>query len=285
MTLRNRLTALVAAPQTQTLVRFAPLALVSTIAGASIGAALAAPAFAAAGLGAVLVGLGTNLVSSMIYDIVKPGSDDETRALVIQQGLEQHDPQVVALVADTLAVAGPELAGALPAERTALVAALERGMREGGGALEAIAQQLGTALRNPQADWNAVQRSLSTTIASISMSMETSDEAQMKNNVQNSAATGGPVTMDMKAGGKSVMEGNQQIVGVSPAQPAHQGQVAPRDIKHQRELLAATIARLQIRELQAAHYGIDAPPHILAERDELRTRVEQMRRLWATGQE
>jgi hypothetical protein len=144
--------------------------------GAVIGAAICDPHWAQTGIGMVLASLGANVTSSIVYDLLKPHLDDESREELIARGLEQRDPGVIRLVAEALTRAGPELASALPdTTRTKLVELLERGMQEPGGALAAIAPRYAGALRNPPADWTALQAELQQTITSVSQTMETAE--------------------------------------------------------------------------------------------------------------
>lgn len=65
--------------------------------------------------------------------------------------------------------------------------------------------------------------------------------------------------------------------------PAAEGSFADADTSESadpqqlRTLLAATIARLDVRELQQAQYGIDAPPHIVTELESLRAEAARLR--------
>lgn len=49
------------------------------------------------------------------------------------------------------------------------------------------------------------------------------------------------------------------------------------DTQQLQALLAATVARLGVRELQLAQYGIDAPPHVVTELESLRAEAARLR--------
>lgn len=276
---REKLVALLRSERAQALAEEAPIALLALISGSLIGVAIGAPAFAAAGLGMVLTSLATNMASTFLYEAVRPDSDDHKRRNAIRDGLKAHDPQVIAVVADALTALGPQFAGALAdARQPRLLPALTEGMQQSGGVLAEFAPQLSAALANPHADWSALQQQVTQRIASVQMSMETSDEAQMRNQEQRVEQASGPVVMSMKASGKSVQEGNKQIAtGGSGATTPHQPAPTPDDPQHLHKLLATTIARLQVRELQKAQYGIDVPPHVATELADLQADVMRLR--------
>ena len=213
---------------------------------------------------------------------MRPGNDDDQRRKAIRKGLEDNDPQVTALVADTLATLGPQLAGALAdAQQPTLLPALTEGMQKSGGVLAKVAPQLSAALADPHADWAALQQQVAR-IMGVEMSMETTDDARMANQEQHVENAAGPVKLSMTATGKSVQEGNRQTVigatGASTGTPtANQPPSTPGDPQHLHKLLATTIARLQVRELQQAQYGIDVPPQVKLEIDYLRAEVERLR--------
>ena len=281
--LRAKLAELLHSERAQTLAEDAPIALLALVSSSVIGVAIGAPTFAAAGLGMVLTSLATNIASTFIYEVMRPGSDDEQRRKAIRDGLQAKDPQVTALVADTLAALGPQLAGALSdARQPRLLPALTDGMQRSGGVLAEVAPQLSAALADPHADWAALQGQVAQRISSVEMSMETTDDARMSNQEQRVENAEGPVKLVMKADGKSVQGGNRQTVigatGASKRTPtAHQPAPTPNDPQHLHKLLAANIARLQVRELQRAQYGIDVPPYVKLEIDDLRAEVGLLR--------
>jgi hypothetical protein len=217
----------------------------------------------------------------MVYDIIKPGEDDAARTQAIQRGINAGDAQVIALAAESIVAAGPNIAQALPAaNRAMLITAIGTGLAECGGALAAIAPQFSAALRDPSTNWAAVQQALNATIASVTQTMEANDHSHISNSTQQSTATGGSVNQTMRATKGSTITGSSQIVTGSGTPAAGQStMVSPGDLNHQRELLAATIARLQIRELQATQYGIDVPPHIVTEREQLQAKVIQLQKI------
>lgn len=282
-TLRERLTDFMRSEKAQALAQYAPLGLLAAVSGSIIGAAVGAPAFAASGLGMALTGLATNLASATLYDAIRPDVDDDARGKAIQAALAARDPHVTALVADALAALGPQLALAL-AQRPSLLPALGDGMRQAGGVLAAVEPELRAALADPQADWGALQQQVARHITSVEVAAETSDEARMINQEQRVENAAGPVKLCARAGGRSVMEGGKQIVTgmagapASGAPPRDRPPAAPGDDpRHLRTLLAATIARLEVRELQRAQYGIDAPPHVVTELEDLRAQVAWLR--------
>ena len=280
--LGDKLAALLRSERAQTLAEEAPIALLALVSGGLIGVAVGIPAFAAAGLGMVLTNLATNMASTFLYEAVRPDTDDEHRRIALRDGLKAHDPQIAALVADTLAALGPQLAGALAdVQKPKLLPALTAGMQQSGGVLAEVAPQLSAALADPQADWFALQQHVAQRITSVDMSMETSDEAQMRKQKQVVDNATGPVRLSMKASGKSVQEGNEQrVTGVGAATPSGTSTPNPTastEPQHLHALLATTIARLQVRELQQAQYGIDTPPHVTTERAQLQAEVTRLR--------
>lgn len=72
------------------------------------------------------------------------------------------------------------------------------------------------------------------------------------------------------------------------AQPDQQGQAAPvaldaEELAHRRALLAQHRTMLHALELQAAKFGIYAPPHITIEIDELKRKLAALRRELGEG--
>lgn len=276
-TVHERLTALLHSEQARTLAQFAPLGLLAVVSGSIMGVAVGAPAVATAGLGLVLTSLATNLVSSMLYDAVRPDADDDARGAAIQRGLAADDPQVQALVADLLLALGPQLAQALP---PAYRPALTQGMQQAGGRLAAIAPAISAALADPQADWAALQQRLAPRITGVEQVARARDNARLIDNRQEAVHSTGPISQVLDGSGASLIQGTTQIVtgaGHLQAQTGGRGDVPGGDLQHQREVLAATIARLKVRELQRAQYGIEAPPHVVTELDDLRAEVARLR--------
>lgn len=196
--------------------------------------------------------------------------------------LQANDPQVNRLAAEALAAAGPQLAAALPeVGRPALVQALSGGISSAGGALAAIGPAFSAALLRPPADWAALQQQLQSAVAGVELAIDAAGRAQVRDNVQEVEQPGaGPAVLRITATDDTVVERNQQRVR-RPDEPG--APAAPGDPQHPHTLLAATIARLQIRELQAAQYSIDVPPHITVERDALCAEVERLRALVGRG--
>jgi len=284
---RDTMTTLLRSEGTQALARHAPLALVATVSGGIIGAAIGARALAAAGLGMVLTSLATNMtnmVSSLLYEVIDPDVDDDTRSTAIQRGLEAGDPHVTALVLDALTALGPQLAESLAAvQRPALLPALSAGMQQAGGPLTTLAPQISAALADSQADWGPLQQRVASSITSLDMRVRTKDGARVSGQKQRAENAAGRISMSIEASGTSVIENGEQTV-IGAAQPsgaasgsATTGAALPNDPAQLRALLAATIARLNVRELQRAQYGIDAPPHVVTELADLRAEVTRLR--------
>ncbi len=188
--------------------RAAPLLLVASASGALIGADLAGAASLVSGLVALGANLGTNLLASMVYDVIKPDQDDDTRADTIVRALEARDPATGALVATALIDAGPEVAQALPeAGRDVLLGGLEAGMRQAGGALAAIAPRYAAGLRDPQTDWTALQAALGQTVEQTTMHMQVGHKGQIRNTAMEVTDAPGHVDMRMTAGDEGVIDG------------------------------------------------------------------------------
>ena len=281
--IRAQLATLFRSDKAKLLAQYSPIGLVAVVSGAIIGGAVGVPAFATAGLGLVLTSFATSVASTLLYDAVRPDADDDARTSALQKGLEDNDPRITALVADTLAALGPQLAGALSdARQPRLLPALTEGMQRSGGVLAEVAPQLGAALADPQTDWAALQQQITGLITSLDMSMEASGKARITGQKQRAENVTGRVVISVKASDEAVIKNGEQTVigatGASKGTPtAHQPAPTPDDPQHLHKLLAANIARLQVRELQRAQYGIDVPPHVKTEIDDLRAEIERLR--------
>ncbi len=265
--------------QTRTAASVAPLLLVAGASGLILGAAIATPAFATAGLGLVLTSLAANMTSSMVYDLVKPELDDERREQLIARGLEQRDPGVIRLVAEALTQAGPDLARALPdATRTQLVALLESGMQEPGGALAVIAPRYADALRNPPADWRALQAE----------TIEAAEGGVISGGQMRAEHVSGPVEQVMRATGRgSRIENSSQTAvggtgsGVGPGRAGAGKRDTARagttgDREHMRRLLESHTRRLHELENRAATEGIRTPPEVTTEMEDIRAEIARL---------
>lgn len=271
-------------PQTRTLASFAPLGIVAGAAGLIIGAAVATPAFAAAGLGLVLTSVAANIASSLVYDVIKPDLDEGRRARLIAKGLKEHDPGVIRLVAEALANAGPNVARAIPdstraALRAELIDALKLGMLESGGALAEIAPRYVGALSDPRTNWAALQSDLWQTISTVSQTMDASAGGVISESHQEAPHTGGPISQSISAHGpNSRVEKSSQIIVGGASREAHApagpsaGHV-PSAPERMRELLARHTQRLHQLEQHAAIKGIDTPPHVATEIAEIRAEI------------
>ena len=281
--LREKLAELLRGERAQTLAEDAPIALLALVSSSLIGVAVGAPAFAAAGLGMVLTSLATNVASTFLYEAVRPDTDEKQRRDAIRDGLQAEDPHLAALVADTLAAFGPQLASALAdARQPTMLPALTDGMQKSGGVLAEVAPQLSAALARPDADWAALQQQMNGMITSLNMSVEASGKARITGQKLRAENVAGRVVMSVKASDEAVIEnGEQTVIGAGGASnrvpTAHQPAPTPNDPQHLHKLLAANIARLQVRELQRAQYGIDVPPHVKTEIDDLRAEVGLLR--------
>lgn len=211
MSLQTRLQMLVASPAIMGLAQHVPLYLVGLFSGAAIAAGVHDAASASAGLLAAASSLGSGVASAMLYDLVKPETDDETRAEQIAAGLAARDPQMVRLVAEALTQAGPDLAAALPDHtHQTLIAALQQGMTQSGGALAAIAPAYTAALQLPPTDWTALQAQLRQTAAQVTQRME-ADGGTIARSKQKAPATGGPIEQTMVArNGGSITDSEQR---------------------------------------------------------------------------
>jgi hypothetical protein len=238
-----------ASPQTRTLASLAPLGIVAGAAGLIIGAAVATPAFAAAGLGLVLTSVAANIASSLAYDLVKPALDDGDRTNMIAKGLQARDPGVIQLVAEALADAGPDVARAIPDVaqaklRAELIDVFKLGMQEPGGALAAIAPRYIGALSDPRTNWAALQSELWQTISAVSQTIEASAGGVVSASQQEAPDTGGPISQSISARGPNSRVENSRQVVVGGASRAARVPVGPRSAhlpsapERLRELLA-----------------------------------------------
>jgi hypothetical protein len=208
----DRLRALFTMPWVRSAAHATPLWLVAAASGAVIGADLAGSATLVKSLVALGAGLGTNLLASMVYDLVKPDLDDDTRAAQIQQALEARDPASGALIAAALLDAGPDLAQALPpAGRAPLIAALEAGMQETAGPLAQIAPRYAAGLRDEQTDWAALQAALRPVVEQTVMRMEVGHKGQIRDAAMEVDRVGGTVEMEMTAGDEGLLQGARMV--------------------------------------------------------------------------
>ena len=277
----------------RTLLKSTPLWVLAGGAGAVIGAAIGDPHWAQTGVGTILASLGANVTSSMVYDLAKPDLDDETREELIARGLEQRDPGVIRLVAEALTQARPELAHALPdATRTKLVELLERGMHGAGGALAAIAPRYSEALRNPPADWQALQAELQQTISRVSQTMEATERGVISGGRQKASRSGGAIDQTMRATGRGsrIETSSQTVVGGAGAgaEPVSAEKLdtpsAGRtgDREQMQRLLDNHTRRLYQLESRAAIEGIGTPPAVAIEIEDIRAEIARLQRLLGT---
>lgn len=288
--LSARLKDFFAAPQTRTAASFAPLLVVAGASGLIIGAALATPAFAAAGLGLVLTSVAANITSSLVYDVVKPDLDAGERERTIAQGLKDRDPGVIRLVAEALAGGGPDVAKAIPEPtRAELIGALRQGMQEPGGALAAIAAPYTGGLDNPQTDWSALQAELRETIRKVSQTIDAAEGGVISGGKQHVEGARGPVDQVMRATGKgSRIDNSSQTaiggIGSDRKPPAERPldrttPDLPDDPQHLQRLLASHTRRLEELENQAATEGLRADPAVRIEIENIRREIAGLRKL------
>jgi hypothetical protein len=286
----TRLRALFDLPQTRLLAQLAPLGIVASCAAAVIGAAIANPALVTTGLGAILAGLATNATSSLLYDIIKPNQAEHVREQAIVAGLKARHPDVIQLVAEALIAAGPDLAQVLPEDaRAELIAALEQGMREPGGALAAIAPYYSSALRDVDANWRTLQQELHQAIISVKQTIETGDDAEISGAGQRVEGASGPIEQVIRATGRSQNVNPQQVVIATgrASVGATTNQTAPLsssgNVDHLQRLIGISTRRLQELEAQAALTGFQTPPAVTLEiadlRDEIARLQEQLSRV------
>lgn len=163
--LRTRLHTYLTAPGTWQIPAHGVLA---GCAGTVLSALVEVPGFAPPGAGVVLGGVAITITSPTIGRILAPDTSERERVRLIVTGLEQHDPDMQALVGTLIGQVGAALSQALPPdERDDTIATLERGMQQAGGVLAALAPRYTAALRNPHTDWGAFQRSLHQHIATV----------------------------------------------------------------------------------------------------------------------
>lgn len=169
--LLQRLKTYLDGPTTIQLAQVAPLGVMAGVSAAAIAAIIGAPAFASSGLGIIFGGLAVNFTSTLIDKIVHAGSERE-RVKAVEQGLAAGDKDVQTLVAGALTQAGPDVAAALPSDdRDELIAAFEAAMRQAGGPLAVIAGRYAAALRDPAADWAALQRDVREEAATLTQAI------------------------------------------------------------------------------------------------------------------
>jgi len=314
--LRTRLSTWFDDPAARRLARVAPAALLAGGVGVTLGAVIGLPAFAASGLGIVLGNIAANLTSALIQPILE-AVDDDARADAIAHGLTQNDPDVAALAAAALAYAGPELTQALPdATRTDLIAALERGMRDAGGPLAVIAPRYAAALRDPQADWAAVQIELRRMIADIHLVAKVGDQGTISGLKQRVENPTGTTKVEAIGGHAARLENVEQIVANTRPQPAaaptltcpdcgtsvRAGQRAcarcglplpgigaadllidgavpdNEEIRFKRLLLREKQRRLEQLELQNARKGHSTEPEIVTELEDLKKEIAELKK-------
>jgi hypothetical protein len=279
-----RLRTLFQSPQIRLLAQLAPLGVVASGASTVIGVVITSPSLAATRLGALLTGLATNITSALLYDVIKPGQDDQSRQQAIITGLKTRDPAVVRLVAEALIEAGPALAQALPEDaRADLIAVLAQGMREPGGALAEIAASYSAALRNPGADWHSLQNNLRQAVVLVKQTIEASDDAEISSGGQRVEGVTGPVEQAIRATGRSrIVDASQTAVSDTWRERAEPvtGRAArsspSTDADQLRRLIAISTRRLHELEAQAALTGIQTPPAITLEITDLRDEIARL---------
>lgn len=219
-TLRERLHAFLNAETTIDLAQAAPLGVLAGISAAAI---------AAGGIAGIFGGLAVNFTSSLIDKILTATTDRERREL-IRTGLQNGDGDVQRLTAGALVQAGPEVAQSLPAaDRDLLFTAVEQAMQAGGPPLSAIAGRYLAALRNPAADWPALQTTLFAEAAIVRQTMEVGDQGVIRGGRQEAADVTGSVDQTARAGQGGVIENTtQSAIGVrAAAAPATQADATP----------------------------------------------------------
>lgn len=279
-TIATRLKHFFSAPATRTWAEGAPLLVAAGAASAIIGAAAATPAFASAGVGMVLTSVAANLASSIAYDLVKPELPDDERERRIARGLRQRDPAVIRVVAEALVAGGADVAQALPADtRAELIAALQEGMAEPGGALAAIAPRYAQALASPATSWPALTAELHATVRAVSQTIEATAGGVASGNRQHTQGADGPIEQVIRASGQgSRAENNIQSASRSGAAAApHSPPPAPHGERaHRQSLLAGHTRRLQELEQRAAREGLHTPPEITIEIEQLKHTIAQL---------
>jgi hypothetical protein len=224
---RARLERFFGETATRRLARAALATLLASATGVTLAALLGAPGFAATGAGIIIGGIAINIASSLLEKLVMlPLDADDEREALIEQGLAQRDSAMTTLVAATLIEAGPELSQALPVTgRVELIAGMVTAMQQAGGLLTAMAPRFGAALRDPCADWSAVQAELRHTIERVTQTMEASEESQIEDSHQRTEHVTGSVEQHMRASKGSRISGSSQTTMGGSA--AHQARRCP----------------------------------------------------------
>lgn len=210
----------------------APLGLVAGCAGVVLGVVIGLPGVASTGLGMVLGGLSINITSSVIDKLMHPETRERDRIRLIQEALQQGDPDVQALVAVLLTHNGADVSQALPAdERDDLIATLDRGLHAAGGPLERIAPRYTAALRNAQTDWAAVQATLMPQIEATSQEMRAQNIRDTKQEVHERQGT---IAQRMDAQ-QDIVGARQVVTGRRHAAPPPAPPPAPHQMGAARE--------------------------------------------------
>ena len=193
-----------------------PAALLAGSSGAAIAALVSAPNLSSTGVGVVIGGIAINVASSLLQALVRlPPDDDDGREEIIERGLAEGDAGIQQAVAAALVAAGPELTLALSAaQREALSAKFEQGLRDLGGASERIAPGFANNLRDPSADWHALWEELQRAIAAagVTQTAEVGDEGAIRRVKQRVDNPTGPVSQTLRGGKKAVIEDADQTV-------------------------------------------------------------------------
>ncbi|MFV9504214.1 MAG: NACHT domain-containing protein [Oscillochloridaceae bacterium umkhey_bin13] len=218
--------------------RLAPASLLAVSCGVALGGvAVGAPALAS-GIGQVIGNIAVNIASGWIERLViLPVEAEAERIELIEQGLEARDPGTLAVVAATLAEAGPQLAAALPEEaRPQLAASLGQGMTEAGGPLSALAPTYTTALQTPdQADWAAIRAQTQQQIQ-ISARIEAAERATIERSGITITTTGMPIDASVIAQADSTIRESGIHIGDGaspppPVAPPPHAPPTPRSLK------------------------------------------------------
>jgi hypothetical protein len=109
--------------------------------------------------------------------------------------------------------------------RVELIAGMVTAMQQAGGPLTAMAPRFGAALRDPCADWSAVQAELRHTIERVTQTMEASEESQIEDSHQRTEHVTGSVEQHMRASKGSRISGSSQTTMGGSA--AHQARRCP----------------------------------------------------------
>ena len=221
--LHDRLRDYFSGANARTLAKSAPALLLAGSSGAAMAALVGVSGFAETGAGVVIGGIAINVASSLLQTLVRlPPDDDEARETVIEQGLTERDAGVEQAVAAALVAAGPDLALALPsAQREALAARFEQGLRELGGPAETLAPRFAAGLREPGADWKALKDELqhAIAVAGVTQIARVGDEGTIRHFKQGVENPIGSVSQALIGGDKSVFEHTTQII--SNPMPQH----------------------------------------------------------------